>query len=127
LYGATSHTSFGGGAVFELSPSNGSWTYNLLYTFTGGPECGPRASLVMDGAGNLYGTTYCDGANRLGNVFELSPSNGGWAYTDLHDFTGGSDGGNPVSNVIFDVSGNLYGTASSGGTLGYGVVWKITP
>ncbi len=47
--------------------------------------------------------------------------------TDLHDFTGGSDGAYPISNVIFDPSGNLYGTASAGGTQGNGVVWKITP
>jgi hypothetical protein len=51
----------------------------------------------------------------------------------LHDFTGGSDGGYPVSNVVFDVRGNLYGTASEGGNLsdcngtGCGVVWEITP
>ena len=61
----------------------------------------------MDGAGNLYGTTYSDGAYGYGNVFELTPHNGSWFYTDLHDFTGGSDGGNPNSNVVFDTSGNL--------------------
>ena len=67
----------------------------------------------MDGAGNLYGTTYCDGAYTFGNVWELTPSGDGtWTYTSLHDFTGSSDGGNPISNVVFDTSGNLYGTAS---------------
>jgi hypothetical protein len=51
---------------------------------------------------------------------------GGWIYTDLHDFTGGSDGEYPYSNVIFDASGSLYGTAQ-GGANGQGVVWEITP
>ena len=88
----------------------------------------------MDASGNLYGTTYCDGANGLGNVFELSPCGSGcWVYTDLYDFTGGSDGKYPISNVVLDTVGNLYGTASYGGNLsdcngtGCGVVWEITP
>ena len=81
----------------------------------------------MDGAGNLYGTTLCDGANHAGNVFKLTPSGGGWTYTSLHDFTGGDDGEYPISNVIVDASGNLYGTASAGGSQGHGAVWEITP
>ena len=134
LYGATDNGgSGGGGTVFELTPSGGGWTYNLLYSFTGGAQCGPRAALVMDGAGNLYGTTYCGGANNLGSVFKLTPSSPSWTYTSLHDFTDGSDGAKPISNVIFDTAGNLYGTASVGGNhancgnIGCGVVWEITP
>jgi uncharacterized repeat protein (TIGR03803 family) len=132
LYGAT--TSGGansGGTVFELTPSSGSWTLNTLYSFAG-VDCGPWSTLVMHG-GNLYGTTYCDGAYAAGTVFELIPSSGGgWTYTDLHDFTGGNDGGYPYSNVSFDSSGNLYGTTNQGGTGsacngGCGVVWEITP
>ena len=118
LYGATNYGGTGGGGtVFELSPSSGgSWTYNLLYSFTGGTDCGPTRELVMDGTGNLYGTTYCDGAYGYGNVFKLTPSGGGWTYSSLHDFTGGSDGELPASTVIFDAKGNLYGTASFGGS-----------
>jgi uncharacterized repeat protein (TIGR03803 family) len=90
----------------------------------------------MDSAGNLYGATWGGGTYSQGNVFKLSPSGSGWIYTDLHDFTGGSDGGHPVSNVVIDAHGNLYGTASRGGSgpctstyngNGCGVVWKITP
>ena len=126
LYGATAgYGSGGGGTVFELTPATGGWTLNTLYSFAG--TGGPTGTLVMDGAGNLYGTTYSDGAYGYGNVFELTPHNGSWFYTDLHDFTGGSDGGNPNSNVVFDTSGNLYGTASTGGSQGVGVVWEITP
>ena len=75
---------------------------------------GPYGTLIMDGAGNLYGTTMCDGAYDTASVFKLTPSGTGWTYTSLHDFTGGSDGGYPYCNVVFDKSGNLYGTATRG-------------
>ena len=55
--------------------------------------------LYMDNSGSLYGTTVCDGANDLGNVFKLTNTQNGWEYTSLHDFTGGTDGAYPVSNV----------------------------
>jgi uncharacterized repeat protein (TIGR03803 family) len=133
IYGATSiygdlscNSGFGCGAVFELMPSGGNRTFSALYNFmTGGG--GPVASLTMDAAGNLYGTTLLDGANRFGNVFKLTPSDGGWIYTDLYDFTGGSDGGEPMSNVVFDAQGNLYGTTYQGGANGLGVAFEITP
>jgi len=128
LYGTTTNGgSGGGGTVFELSPAMGGWTYNVLYSFTGCTGCGPLGRLVMDGAGNLYGTTYADGANGKGSVFKLTPSAGSWTYTSLYDFTGSSDGAYPWSNLVFDANGNLYGTASAGGTKGVGVVFEITP
>ena len=139
VYGATTLGGTGsGGTVFKLTPSNGSWTYSLVYSFTGPPHasCGPQGSLVMDGAGNLYGTTFCDGAHGLGSVFKLTPSGGGWTYTALYDFTGARNGGYPYGSVVFDRNGNLYGTASFGGTGsdcnngsldGCGIVWEITP
>lgn len=130
LYGATSSDTSGGGTVFELSPSGGGWTLTTLYSFVGSPMggfgCGPVGSIVMS-AGSIYGTTLCDGVFQYGNVFKLTPSNGSWIYTDLHDFTGGSDGGSSYSNVEFDGSGNLYGTTYSGGSHGDGVVWQIMP
>ena len=131
LYGAAPDAGTGGGGtVFELSPgSGGSWAFTTLYSFTGSPSngngCGPWGLLVMEG-GNIYGTTKCDGVYGYGNVFELTPSNGGWTYTDLYDFTGGNDGAYPISNVVLDASGNLYGTAYGGGSQGLGVVWEIT-
>lgn len=127
LYGATPIGPDGGGA-FELTPSNGSWTYSVLYQFGGGgTSCGPRANLVMDGTGDLYGTTYCDGAHSQGSVFKLTHVNGGWTSSSLYSFTGGADGQYPISNVVIDANGNLYGTTQSGGAYGYGVVWEITP
>ncbi len=85
------------------------------------------ADLTFDAQGNLYGTTAGDGAYGKGSVFKLSPHGATWLYTSLHDFTGGSDGAVPYSNVTIDANGNLYGTAGAGGTDNEGVVWKITP
>ena len=129
LYAATSSGGSGnGGTVYQLMPSGGSWVFSLLYSFaSGGYLPGSYDSLTMDAAGNLYGTTKQDGAHGAGSVFKLTPSGGGWTETDLYDFTGGSDGGVPYGSVLIDASGNLYGTASQGGTNGYGVIWEITP
>ena len=71
-------------------------------------------TLTMDTAGKLYGATYQAGTYGQGAVFKLTPTSGGWSYTSLHEFTGGSDRGYPVGNVIFDANGNMYGTASGG-------------
>jgi uncharacterized repeat protein (TIGR03803 family) len=143
LYGAATRLGMGGGGtIFELSPP-GTWNmFNVIYSFTGnidgycptGAFSGPQTTLTMDPAGNMYGTTCADGLYGYGNVFQLTASNGGWTYTDLYDFSGGSDGAFPISNVAFDRSGNLYGTTASGGLAGgcgggdgCGVVWEITP
>ena len=87
----------------------GDWTtLTVVYSFTGtaGKQCGSWATPANNGTGNIYGTTYCDGANGYGNVWELSPTGGGnWSYTSLHDFTGGNDGANPISNVVMDTNG----------------------
>jgi uncharacterized repeat protein (TIGR03803 family) len=127
LYGAASTGEVNnGGTVFELTHSSGNWTFLPLFSFPsmtfGSP--GPQASLVMDAAGNLYGTTLTDGAYGEGSAFKLSNGSLGWTQTVLHDFTGGSDGAVPFSNLVFDTSGNLYGTAAGGGT-GAGVVFEI--
>ena len=126
LYGTTNAGGqYGGGTVFEVSPSNGGWTSSILYNFSG--SLGSYADLVLDAAGNLYGTTVQDGAYGQGNVFKLTPSNGQWIYTSLHDFTGGADGGAPYGQVTLDANGNLYGTATVGGANNKGVVWEMTP
>jgi len=129
LYGAVSFRGANnGGAVYKLSAEGGNWIFDVLFSFQGnGNPSGPASFLYMDSAGNIYGTTYQDGAQNHGSVFKLTPQNGSWLYTSLHDFTGGSDGSEPVSNVVLDSSGNLYGTTSAGGAFGYGVVWEITP
>jgi uncharacterized repeat protein (TIGR03803 family) len=68
-----------------------------------------------------------DGADGYGSVFSLTPSGGKWLYKDLHDFTGGADGGYPGGGVVLDAAGNLYGTAVLGGANSLGVVYEVTP
>lgn len=125
-----------GGTAWHLHPVNGSFVFDTLasFSYTGqGNAPGPASVLTMDSAGNLYGTTVLSGAFGQGSVFKLSPSGGGWTLTTLHDFTGGADGGQPWGQVSLDANGNLYGTASIGGStvgscyqgLGCGVVWQI--
>jgi uncharacterized repeat protein (TIGR03803 family) len=101
----------------------------VLYTFTGSPDgANPSSSLARDSAGNLFGTTTYGGLENYGTVFELSPSgSGGWNEAVIYGFTGGTDGANPYSSLIFDSVGNLYGTASAGGTNGNGVVFELSP
>ncbi len=124
------------GSVFTLAPNaDGSWTERMLYSFTGGVDGGaPRASVIFDQSGNLYGTAgnggdlSCDAPFGCGVVFKLTPNAGGsWTETVLYSFTGGADGGFPFASVIFDQSGNLYGTTSGGGAHGAGTVFELTP
>ena len=96
---------------------------------------GPMAPISIDASGNLYGTTWGDGEAGVGNIFKLTPSQGQWIYTSLHDFTDGDDGGFAASNVVIDAQGNLFGTSSAGGStgdrcndgvhVGCGVIWEI--
>jgi uncharacterized repeat protein (TIGR03803 family) len=117
----------GCGTVFELSPSNGSYTETTLYTFTGASDGGnPATGVILDSSGNIYGTTSAGGTSNCGTVFKLSGS----TLTTLYSFTCGTDGGVPSGSVIRDKSGNLYGTASQGGNLacnlGCGVAYEIS-
>ena len=92
----------------------------VLHNFNnnGTDGASPQASLILDAAGNLYGTTNNGGTYNYGTVFELTPAGGG-SYTQkvLHNFTNGADGGNPQSGLILDGAGNLYGTTYVGGAL----------
>jgi len=190
LYGTTQS---GGandlGTVFELTPADGGkWTETVAYSFGQVKRSGnPSAGLVIDGAGNLYGTTYLggdtnylqifeltpaaggtwtetallsspypnldgwvmnpliiDAAGNLygttfytttkgcacagGTAFELSPQGGGrWIWTVLHNFGSGEDGVGPTAGLVFDGSGNLYGVTASGGTQGDGAVFELKP
>ena len=121
----------GGGTVFELTPSGGSYTFRVIYSLQCNyPTCiGPYLGyLTLDPAGNVYGTTLNQGAHTFGSVFELTPTDGAYSFTDLHDFSLGSDdGGFPDGGVIRDTAGNLYGTAVDGGAYGGGIIFQITP
>jgi uncharacterized repeat protein (TIGR03803 family) len=134
LYGTTSYEGASDcGTAYAFTASGGGWNFSVLYNFAGGsPSCGPLGGLITDTAGNLYGTTEATGAYQKGVVFKLTPTEGGWTYTSLHDFTGGADGSEPWSTLVLDVEGNLYGTTTIGagqgcnGT-GCGVVFEVTP
>jgi uncharacterized repeat protein (TIGR03803 family) len=141
LYGTT----FGdgpenGGEVFRLTPAQGGgWNYSIVYGFDGlngsVDGIGPSAGVVVDAAGNLYGTTTYGGSSGgsgrfsgYGTVFMLTPSGGAWTETILHNFVSGEDGANPVASVVVDAGGNWYGTTQNGGgTNSLGTVFRLTP
>jgi len=117
------------GTVFRLTPAkDGSWKETILYSFPSiNTGAGPQSNLVLDKAGNLYGTAGWKGCNyTCGLVFKLSPQkNGKWIYSVLHKFNE-TDGDLP-NGLTMDGDGNLFGTTSLGGKYGYGVVFEITP
>jgi hypothetical protein len=131
---------FGCGTVFELSPnSSGGWTQTVIYTFRGGSDgATPESTLTFDSSGNLYGTAVDGGyfgnsscqlvIAGCGVVFKLSPNGDGtWSESVIHSFHGADDGFLPETSVVFDASGNLYGTTSLGGTHFVGNVFQLSP
>jgi uncharacterized repeat protein (TIGR03803 family) len=152
LYGTTSYGgTYKGGIVFELTPgAGGVWTETVLHNFSGGTDgLEPAAGLVLDAAGNLYGTTVEGGGGSCtrggpvvgcGTVFELTAGVGGvWTEKILYVFgVRAQDGIWPYSNLVFDAAGNLYGTTSLGGShalcymygktlTGCGTVFELKP
>ncbi len=121
----------GGGTVYELSPSDGGWSFSLVYAFS---VCEPQAGVTLGPDGNLYGVCLQGGANRDGSVFQVPPNcNQTCTPNNLHDFNF-NQGSYPEGSVAFDANGNLYGTANYGGnvggpcgSVGCGVVWELTP
>ncbi len=137
LYGTTEDGGvYSHGTAFELTPAGGgSWTETILHSFNqtiGGTDGSvPASDLVLDRAGNLYGTTGAGGAYSLGTVFELSPAAGGtWTESIVHNFQQtfpGTDGYTPGSMLVMDSAGNLYGTTYYGAAENGGTVFEITP
>jgi uncharacterized repeat protein (TIGR03803 family) len=115
LYGISSGNyqqgsgAFGQGAIFELTPSQGSWTEKFLYSFTGGNDGANPNSLLVGRDGNLYGTAYGGGLYQEGVVFQFVPSGGGWTENVLYTFTDGATDGEYPGGLIQDSQGNLYG------------------
>ena len=138
LYGTSSYTSLicvrpghhvpggeeplGVSLVFQLSPP--AWNPSILQGFEQ-IFTSLTSRISTDASGNIYGTTDNYGYSGLGNVFKLTCC---WNYTDLYDFAGApNDGANPEAAPVVDAQGNIYGTTSSGGAYGLGVVWEISP
>ncbi len=127
LYGTTFVGGvYGYGTVFELIPNGGKWTLNVLHSFNIRYGAYPLAGVILDAAGNIYGTTSNGGAYRDGVVFELISNNGKWTEKVLHNFNG-KFGMNPQAGLILDSSGNLYGTTSQGGLHNGGTVFELMP
>ncbi len=136
LYGtASSGGTHDAGTVFKLTPHGSSFILSPLYEFTGGSGgSGPEGGVVIGPNGALYGTTFGDIEN-YGTVFELTPPptfcravQCYWNEIVLHTFTGTPDGAGPqVQNLVFDSSGNIYGTTQAGGMYNAGATFELTP
>ena len=123
LYGTTKNggsTSFG--TVFKLDAAN-NYAHTTLHTFDVSEGLYPVAPLLIDAAGNLYGTTAGNGNNYYGTVFKLDAANN-YAHTSLHTFDG-FDGAGPYAGVIADSAGNLYGTTVRGTSAGGGTIFQL--
>lgn len=115
--------------AFLTKDAFGAATKKVLYDFAGQPDgATPLAALISDSSGNLYGTTSVGGTNGGGTVFKLTVSGGKWNETVLYSFAvSPNDGSTPMGSLVFDKSGNLYGTTSSGGLWGGGTVFELSP
>jgi uncharacterized repeat protein (TIGR03803 family) len=122
------------GALYEMTPSGGSWTENVLYGFGYRPgvskgQGAPPMAVLRDGTGNFYVPTeygtLC--GNYAGTILYLTPSGSGWQENLVWGFQGKDDGGFPFGGLISDQAGNLYGTTTSAGTGGGGTVFMLSP
>jgi uncharacterized repeat protein (TIGR03803 family) len=141
LFGATYYGGVGVngnsfGTVYELSPSGGTWTYSVIFSFDDAQVANsPFSNLVFDQAGNLYGVSNgfissADCGGPCGNVFQLRPpavTGGAWTGRALHAFNGHLTDGYRPNGVILIPGGTLYGTTNSGGTNHTGTFFKLTP
>lgn len=124
LYGTTNA---GGaadaGTVFELSPTGSGYSESILHAFSGTDGANPKAELILDASGNLYGTTFSGGSKNAGTVFELVRGSG-WTESVLHHFKNYPDGAFPSGGLVFSGS-NLLGTTTGGYGDGLGTVFEL--
>lgn len=133
LYGTTTMGGNNYGTVFKLTPTAHvcqtticPWNETILYRFSGGSDgANPYSPVVLDAAGNIYGTTQSGGSADQGTVFKLTRSGSGWTETVLYSFTGNPDGSQPESGLLLDGAGNLYGTTADGGANASGTVFEL--
>jgi len=120
----TPFTNFAGSDTLTFQVVSGIPQLKSLYSFTNGADgAGPSASLLWAGNGTFYGTTPAGGSNNLGTIFSAT-TNG--IVTPLYSFTGGIDGARPYSALVMGPDGNLYGTASAGGSNSLGTIFQVT-
>jgi len=138
LFGTTAYGGISTGTVYEMiRQSDGGWVEKVIHIFV--PALGydgywPFSGLVVDGAGNLWGTASNGGLNGCGSVFEMTPKpGGGWRETQQISFNTNSlesDGQAPLyGNMVLDAVGNFYGTTTDGGAYEYegGVAFEVSP
>jgi hypothetical protein len=121
----------GCGTAFEIKPpttKGGAWKEKMLYRFHGQDGANPAAGVVFGNNNNLYGTVSAGAFSGNGAVFCLAPTSRGglWKENVLYRFSDSSDGTSPQGTLVFDTSGDLYGSALGGGTH-RGVVFRLTP
>lgn len=129
-YGTTTDGNiYDAGVVFELADRPQGWAEETLYSFGQQNNDGgnPTAGLVIDDAGDLYGTAPYGGPLLRGAVFELAPGAGGWKETIIDGFGQKNDGAAPFAGLIRDANRNLYGTTRGGGAYGVGTVFELSP
>jgi uncharacterized repeat protein (TIGR03803 family) len=126
--GGTGCTGPGCGTVYKLTHSQGQWTESVLYRFDGdGDGTNPLSTVIVDQAGNLYGTTSAGGSAGFGAVYQLSPTGSGWSARILYSFQNGSDGRKPAGGLVMDATGNLFGDTYYGGSGSGGTVYELAP
>jgi uncharacterized repeat protein (TIGR03803 family) len=142
LYGTTwSGGNTGWGVIYQLQKIEGAWKYNVIHSFCPDPiaDCEdggrPTGNLIIDKAGNLYGTATLGGAYGEGSVYKMELDAGTWTLTVVYSFTGGTDGIHPgglayvgsTRGAIYDGVSPLYGATAYGGSQDHGVVYQLTP
>ncbi len=140
LYGTTfsggipTWNEYGEGTVFKLTPTGSGFTETILYSFLGESDGGwPRAGLIIDAKGALYGTAAIGGEYGYGAVFKLTPTgSGSYAESVIHSFRGSPDGYWPSAGLVADAKGTLCGTTAAGGRgtwcgQGCGTVFELRP
>ena len=101
-------------------------TFSNIYSFDGNVGLQLWGGVILDKAGNLYGTAMFGGTFGAGIVYELSPNGSNWTETTLYAFTGGADGGAPEAGLVMDTAGNLYGS-TTGFNGSNGTVFELSP
>jgi uncharacterized repeat protein (TIGR03803 family) len=114
--------SYGCGVVFKVNPDP-PFDYTILHTFYGANDGLVPNAIMIDKAGNLFGTTFAGGAFGWGVVFKIDTAR---KFTVLYSFTGGADGGGPVQGLAEDAAGNLYGLTEFAGAYNAGVIFKVS-
>ena len=131
LYGMTpTGGAFAAGTIYRLHPrQDGTWQFSVVHAFTSGDDGlgGSKGRMIFDRQGHIFGASTAGGANGSGTIFQLRRSRTGWELKVLYAFQGQPDAGFPYGSLLFDESGNLFGTSYYGGANGLGAVYEVSP